>query len=404
MENVTVEKNNMKKPKKSKKHRYGELVTNLDSLAVILKCDIEDVIETFKDLLDSIGVIENYAFAVHDKDYDYLEEMMKKPHIHCVMHFKQPVEFKNIANKIGIAPSFISTVKQKKPVGSRWWADVGGALAYLTHRNDKEKVQYPDDIVVSSDGWDWLAERNKSEEIQAGNNLEIIMQGIQEGLITKSNMAEHIDMHMFVSNRGKIENAFEYQRKVDINEHSRDMTCVFISGISGTGKTLLAQQYCKNKKISYFVSGSGNDPFQDYGGQIAVILDDVRPKVFSGEDWLKIMDNHTGSQVKARYHNVWLNAKYLFICSSLSISDFFEKSFKKEDVTQFYRRIKYLFVMDKEIVRSYRFMYSQKKFELTRVFKNPFQEFIDAADCTVEEFDEFVEGFELEPIDNDVKS
>jgi len=51
------------------------------------------------------------------------------------------------------------------------------------------------------------------------------------------------------------------------------------------------------------VSSSSNDPLQDYKGEDVLVLDDLRDDSFSFADLLKILDNHTKSTSKSRYHN-----------------------------------------------------------------------------------------------------
>ena len=88
---------------------------------------------------------------------------------------------------------------------------------------------------------------------------------------------------------------------------ARNLQVVFICGKGGTGKTYYAKKMLESMELDYCVSSSSNDPFQDYMGQKAMILDDLRDTAFRDgrsdgfDDLLKILDNNTSSSVKSRF-------------------------------------------------------------------------------------------------------
>jgi hypothetical protein len=249
--------------------------------------------------------------------------------------------------------------------------DIGGGLSYLTHRNVTNKHVYSDDEVIANAGWDWKAERNKSEEIQRKLKVEDIIQGIISGEIQRYNLSEHVDEHLYINSRRMIEAAFEYRKMIAERENDRRMECIFISGKSGTGKTTLAKDFARSIDTECFISGGSNDPFQGYAGQKVIVIDDARPNLFSAAEWLKITDNHTSSLVHARYHNVKLDAKYLIVTSIMTIEQFFKESFPKEEVTQFYRRFKTVIEVNHENILFYEYSKTTNHHQLVMMTINP---------------------------------
>lgn len=116
----------------------------------------------------------------------------------------------------------------------------------------------------------------------------------------------------------------------------------YVYGNAGTGKTTWAKRLAQKEHMSIFICGSSNDPFDGYDGQEVLVFDDLRPDVFDWADLLKILDPHTFTLAKARFHNKDMSAvKVIVITSPLSPADFLEQIKRKgsEDIHQFYRRL-----------------------------------------------------------------
>ena len=363
-------KTGSKKTNSNKKHRCIELENQTQYIAHLINCPEDDVPIALAKMLDGLDCVENYALILHDKDFDDKGEPAE-PHVHCVMEFKYPITITTISNHLGIEPQYFELIKQKKPWGHTWVTDIGGGLSYLTHRNVTNKHVYSDDEVIANTGWDWIAERNKSEEIQRKLKVENIIQGIISGEIQRYNLSEYVDEHLYINSRRMIEAAFEYRKMIAERENDRNMQCIFISGKSGTGKTTLAKDFAKSIDTECFISGGSNDPFQGYAGQKVIVIDDARPNLFSAAEWLKITDNHTSSLVHARYHNVKLDAKYLIVTSIMTIEQFFKESFPKEEVTQFYRRFKTVIEVNHENILFYEYSKTTNHHELVMMTINP---------------------------------
>lgn len=150
-----------------------------------------------------------------------------------------------------------------------------------------------------------------------------VYRDIESGKIREYNLFEHISMASYIKNKTDIDRAFEYRAGVLKLSAHRNIDVIYICGEPGSGKTSYAKNYCENRGYSYCLSGSSRDPLQDYRGQDALILDDLRPDVFSLPDLLKILDNHTASSANARYHDRWLEVKLIIITTIRPLEDFY---------------------------------------------------------------------------------
>ena len=101
-----------------------------------------------------------------------------------------------------------------------------------------------------------------------------------------------------------------------LNPH-RDIQVMFISGKAGTGKTYYAKKLLESMKYDYCISSSSNDIFQDYKGQRAIILDDLRDTDIQFSELLKMIDNNTQSSVYSRFQNKVFVGKMIVITSSV---------------------------------------------------------------------------------------
>lgn len=341
--------------KQSKQVRYCEFVSQIEYIANAYNCSEDEAIDEMRKQIEKCGMFKCYAGILHDNDRDGITDELKKPHVHIALALKYPQTAKTIANALRMEENAIEFIKQKKPYGTRWVVDFGGALCYLTHKNAPEKYQYPDDKVFVSEGFDWIAERNKSLKIQKNSDSNRILEGIKSGEINKSNLTENVTMYFYIQNRKTIEDAMKYRDLMIENQHDRNIVCIYIYGKKGTGKTTLAKEFAKNKGLSFFITGGSNDPLDGYGSEEVLIVDDARPTSFDPEEWLKLLDNNTKTLGKSRYHNKSIDAIYIILTSTIPLHQFFDP-YPNEDKKQLFRRIKLYITVEKEeiIFQQYR--------------------------------------------------
>ncbi len=327
--------------------------------------------ETLKKNLDSTSNIKGWAYAVHDKDMD-TNNVPKEQHIHIIVELNESVKLSTIGNYIGVPKQYVQKIKQKKKIGKRYFSDIGGAIAYLTHRNAPSKYQYSDDIVVAKKGYDWLSKRNNSEQALKDNqSLNKLVKKINKGIVTCHNITDYVDINVYIQHKKDFDLAFEYYDKTQMLKKDRNILVIYIHGESGAGKTVLAKEFCKNRNLSYCISGSSRDPVQDYKGEKVLILDDLRPDTFQFQDLLKLLDNNTSSSVSSRYNDKWLSADYIIITSILSIDTFYKNYFNRvEPIEQLKRRCKIMMEVTNKEIKTYRYEAESKKYKLYKIEPN----------------------------------
>lgn len=275
--------------------------------------------------------VRDYAYIIHDKDNT-------RSHIHIAIRFKDSTDTKYVAQWFGVGENFVNKVKGR-------WSDM---VSYLTHLNAPEKFQYDDNEVVAN--FDIVAAR-----IDKNARLNEILDGIDKGVIRNYNITDYVTVNEFNDYKRAMDNAFEYRMKKLKKESGREMECVYITGGTGTGKTTFAKIFCQNHNMSYCISGSSNDALQDYDGQDVLILDDLRDSSFTVSDLLKMLDNNTGSSVKSRYRNKWLECRMIIITSIKDIDEWYKgvQESDTEPIKQLKRRIGTKILMTQENVLYY---------------------------------------------------
>lgn len=284
-----------------------------NGLVKYIKSDIDTIL---RDWASSCKL--TYWYIEHSADED-----VSLTHWHIVLRFANPTPFENI--------------KSKFPYGDIENAkNIKSCVQYLIHLNDKSKVQYKwEDIVTNcKDMTPFKVQSNAQGEI----TLQRIMEQIDKGEIREYNQFEFIPLEIWAKYKTRIENALTYYKERVYMDKDRQINVVFMSGETGVGKTSFAKQYCTQAKKSFCVSSSSNDPMQDYKGEDVLILDDLRDSDFKFTDLLKILDNHTKTTMKARYHNKAFIGDTIIITSYRPLNDWYF-DVPKESKEQLYRRI-----------------------------------------------------------------
>lgn len=296
--------------------RHMEIVQDVDKL----KVDIQKTCMQYK-------TIKQWAYICHDKDDT-------RPHYHIYLNFSpSSCDTKMVAEWFKLAytdengqehtgEQFIEKVKGRK-------TDV---LLYLIHANDSQKFkhQYLPSEVISN--FDFQSEIATAKIVGDFENYSY------------AQMLAYINT-LPVDEKGrvytKLKKLWELRCQLLTLETDRKIDVMFICGKAGTGKTYYAKKLLNSLNYDYCVSSSANDPFQDYLGQKAILLDDLRDEAFEFEDLLKILDNNTCSSVRSRFSNKVFNGELIIITSSVPLHYWYrEKRMSNIDpLTQLYRRI-----------------------------------------------------------------
>ncbi|MBS0939836.1 Rep family protein [Lactiplantibacillus plantarum] len=317
----------------------------------------------------TVKVSEAYGI-IHNKDEEILWDAQtqqnvtrqKEDHVHFLLKFEKGDTINSLAASVGIEAQYLEKAKS-----GRYGYD--NLLAYMVHAKDKDKFQYKPQEVITVAGEDYLSLYKRRREVwlrgRATKEAETSMQSVDylvaqvlQGKLTKGQVMSDEDLYMVYGlNSSKINDAFTVvgERKSitaqhDIETKKFKKSIVFISGVSGSGKTMFGKflirqiQSLVRQKLGtdwdYCVTASTN-PFDEYNGQEILFLDDVRGETLGFLDWLKLLDPYNISPISARYHNKYGAAKVIIITSPKSPERFFgnNKSAAFEDLGQFFRRI-----------------------------------------------------------------
>lgn len=307
------------------------------------------------------GHLIRYCYILHDKDLKE-DGTPKPPHWHIFLQFDIQYNTANVAQWFGIEQNFI------RKLATRY----ENASLYCIHKHDIGKYQYNEEEVKANFNYHELVEKDNkklAKKAKDARKYEIISQ-IENGTIREFNYNLYISVQEYVNWRADIEKAFQYRRD-KIAKEDRHQDVIFITGLSGSGKTTFAKDYAKKLNYSCYISSGSNDVLDNYQGQDVLILDDLRPSVMGLSDLLKMLDNNTNSSVKSRYHNKMLECKTIIITSILPIEQFFHNVFSEEEesIVQFKRRCKFYFKFDIEFYEMY--IYDSKKRDYKFIDQKP---------------------------------
>lgn len=308
-------------------------------------------VDNVKKYLDGWSSVQDYAFILHNKDTRD-DGALKAPHIHLMIRFKNPMPFENILaranNVFGDGQEIIKFQHLQKCFN---WKS---CIAYLTHSNDKSKFQYEDSEVISN--YEWQSDRDCAVAVKKDLRKDEILDLINKEILREFNIHDFVTLDEYCKYKKFINSAFEYVYNRHLADSDRKIVVMYVQGESGSGKTTFAKEFCKQQGYSFAVSSSSNDIMQDYRGQDALILDDFRPYDWNLIDLIKLLDNHTSSSVKSRFHNKFMcYCKLIILTSVMSLDDVWSKFEDKDDSfkepkQQFFRRVSMrAFVTDNKV-------------------------------------------------------
>jgi len=345
------------------------------------------------------GIIKDFAYILHDKDTYTDDDEIKNPahkanepkenHIHGMLRFNNSYKISTIANWFELPNECVRFIKKT----------FNSACAYLVHRNEPEKFQYsPSEVKSSFDYIAFLNELDEKEKARLDNeNYEQalkknIMLEVQAGTLRGYNFHEKYGYVERLRLRPFLDKAVDEIIKTKLFDNEpRNLEVVYITGSSGAGKTTYAKMIAKERFRYYAVSGEERDPLEDYNGQPAIVLDEIRPSSMKLTSFLKLVDNNTESKAGARYHGKTLiECKLIIITSILPINNFFSKlqDNDKETAIQIKRRCKTFIEMSETDIEISRWDSYKRKYVYCGKIDNPIPALCDIHPKTEEELRE----------------
>lgn len=293
-----------------------------------------------------VGFLHNHDTAeVWNNVNGHYVTRTKHSHVHFFIQLqyatKKPLHV--IAEAVGIEPQYVEIPKGRYGVEN--------SLAYLVHAKDGDKYQYDPAEAMTFDSFDYQKYYNehrqkwnyvKSTQVKKNINIkkDWLIEQIQHGNVTKKQVL--LDKNfapVYANNMVQLNEAFNYYSEQqiakslsDFEAHKFALTTIFVTGKPRVGKNFLAKKLIKSliqqinehyKKQWQVYQTAATNPFDDYGGEQILFLDDIRANSMTATDWLKLMDPLNSSPLSARYHNKQPASPVIIITSYKTPEEFF---------------------------------------------------------------------------------
>lgn len=343
-----------------KKRYFGNSTTILDNICRRLYIGLQSEGETGDDLAFEFAGIN------HDKDTSIMfdgrlgMEVIQpvNAHIHGVVTLSKKRDINVIANWVGLEPQFIEAPKR-----GRYGRE--NMLSYLIHAKSPDKYQYLPTEVKTFDTFDYISywenmkpswDRQKATVKTKQNKVSAhwLVKQVQEGLINKRDiMKNDLYSEVYADNMPIVNDAIQFYGEKKgfetleaLENGDFELSVIFITGKSGSGKTFYAQALIKNLlEVNNWnvYAGSPSNVMDGYNGEEVVLLDDLRANSMGATDWLQMLDARTSASMSARYKNRQKAYRTIVITSYLSPQEYFSyvkgSGGANEALDQFIRRI-----------------------------------------------------------------
>lgn len=272
-----------------------------------------------------------------------IDERSSFLHWHVGIHTNSNNEYATIGKWFGLKENSVEKIKGKF---------TSSYLLYIVHEDrgsiQQGKTKIPYDLVEANFSIDY---NSLVENTRRSETLDDKLDKLANGEISEFDLYQSESVSVLRKNLKRISDALVTRsKKAKVQGKERDMQVVYITGKARTGKSYLAKRLAKEAGYSVYETSNGKNPFDDYMGQDAVIVDDIRASDFKFNEFLKITDNHMSAMVSARYHNIDLNCKCMYLTSVVPLSEFYENLRKENDEAseQITGRIGMLIEVDKK--------------------------------------------------------
>lgn len=278
---------------------------------------------------DIVKVVESHnckwIIAKHPADMDgkagSLEQVYCNfDHWHCGIHTSSNNEYATIAKWFGLETNSVNKILGK--------FDSTYAL-YLIHYNATYEDGTPKPAIPKEDvHTNFQLDYDKLiGKIETGNASADILAKIASGELKRYQFSRELSDAFRIKYYTQINHALEiaHERRMQ-GERTMAKDVIWIYGNAGLGKTELAKYLAKTKfgELDYFMSDSGDNPFDNYADQPCVVLDDVGTDNLNSKVVLKLFDPYNKCFTKARYFNRAIDADMIIVTSSMDPRTFWE--------------------------------------------------------------------------------
>lgn len=282
---------------------------------------------------DIVKVVESHnckwIIAQHPEDTGESPNSCKFKHWHCGVHTSSDNTYETIAKWFGVPVNSVQSIKSK--------FDSTYAL-YLKHYNatyddgtPKPSIAKEDIVTNFNLDYDKLVGR-----VEVSTAKDDILVKIANGEIKKYQFPDLLTDAFRIRYAKQISTALGiWNEKKMRGERDMAKDVIWIYGKAGLGKTELAKYIAKSSfgEYDYFLSDSGSNPFDNYGDQPCIILDDVGSDNLNSKVVLKLFDPYNKCFTKARYFNRAIDADLIIVTSSISPEVFWSKCRDEYDVS-----------------------------------------------------------------------
>lgn len=145
-------------------------------------------------------------------------------------------------------------------------------------------------------------------------NLKEIEKEIISGKIKEYNMTDKINVYEYCKYDVAIKKAFKYYYSCNYINKDYPMDCIYITGETGVGKSVLSKKIAKDNNYKSYISSISNDILDNYKGQECIILDNIRSNSIDLSDLIVILDNnarHSNIKSRCKLH-IKIDSKYIY--------------------------------------------------------------------------------------------
>lgn len=299
--------------------------------------------------------LARYAALVHNHDTNATGKSVA-PHVHVMLEFEKPRAATAVAKELNDEPQTLQNMLKKNQQHG-----VENGFCYLIHdtSNSRDKYQYDPKQVKANFNYQQFIKQRDTEtatrRYTGKGGVERLAVDFRDDKLSYATAEKYVLEYYPLQYKSIMERidalergkqhvaAIQWKQKRKAQGKSRAV--LWLYGNAGVGKSwlacLLAQHSGDGK---FYRTGSQRDPFQNYHGEHALIIDDLRPDTIPYEDLLSITDPYNFEiTLPARYHDQIALVDMVIITTPYNPAQFYQHQrnvdYHNDPFAQFGRRL-----------------------------------------------------------------